>query len=274
VVAGAPAPDVRLVGGVRYGLRGRVVDERGHALAAGLSVRQTLHSSWEFGLGDDGNFEIHGLKAGEVYMSVGLDGDMRDVLPPPLVPIDHRLTLVVPVPSGRIDGHVVAARTLRGSTWVTLRRSNGIVSQTRADADGSFSFAVPENAVVTLSARNDLGETTADAIAKTGEHVALQLLAPASIRGTVRNAPRAFRVSLRTTGRGDVFFGTGGGFELRDITPGHDEVEVTGAGLAARVKLTLAPGEARTIEVELAPGGLPPGDPWPFGDEDEEAAED
>jgi hypothetical protein len=274
VVVGAPAPDVRLVGGVRYGLKGRVVDERGHPVAAALSVQQSPHSDWSLGLGDDGNFEIHGLKAGEVYMSVGLDGDMRDVQPPPLVPMDHPLTLVVPVPSGRIDGHVLASGALRGWTWVMLRRRNGMVSRTRADADGSFSFAVPENTVATLSAYNELGETAADAIAKTGEHVALRLLAPASIRGTVRNAPRAFRVSLRVAGRGDVFFGTRGAFELRDIPPGHDEVEVTAAGLAARVKLTLAPGEARTIEVELARGDLPPGDLWPFGDEDGDAAED
>jgi hypothetical protein len=67
----------------------------------------------------------------------------------------------------------------------------------------------------------------------------------------VRGAPGAFRV--RSGRREELFFATGGAFELRDVPAGETVVEVTAAGVAGRAELTLAPGEMRTVDLALAP---------------------
>jgi hypothetical protein len=264
VADGVPTPEVRLVAGARYRLEGRVIDEQGRPLAlAGLDARQSAESVWEYQLDEDGRFELDGVRAGKVHLSVASGGASLPLQPEPTAPGDHPLTFVVALPAMRIEGRVLSAGPPLGYLAVILNGRAGermLLDRLSAGADGRFSARVQPDAEYTVSVTSDRGETALAENVTPGAQLALQLRPAATIRGTVRGAPGAFKVAITRTGREEVFFATGGAFELRDVPAGETAVEVTASGVAGRAELTLAPGETRTLDLDLAPPEKPAGD--------------
>jgi hypothetical protein len=176
-----------------------------------------------------------------------------------VVPAPQPLTLVVRPHAFRIDGHVLrdgAARRLDTYRVICRNDQGHTLAVLVTDDDGRFSVNVKPDGEYAFSLFGDRGETATAEHVKAGARVDLRLRPPGTLRGTVRGAPRAFRVSASYI-EDEVFFATGGAWELRDVPAGKHTVDVTALGLAARAEITLAPGETRTLDLTLAPVPVP-----------------
>jgi hypothetical protein len=289
VKEGEPVPEVRLVVRTRYKVSGQVVDERGLPVSeAFLDVSQLVPiepwqspaapESWSVILDDDGRFEVDGLLPGTMRLDLRLGG-----VPLPIVSGEHAwdvpgnapITLVTRLPAGRIEGRILGAGPAWQGARVELGGEAGGASLARLlsiDEDGRFSALVPPDAEVSIEAISHQGETAVAEHVRPGDRVELPVRAAATLQGTVRGAPRFFRVELRgSESRSEVFLGTGGTFEMRGVPALSTAVVVTAPGLVAREEITLSPGETRSLDLTLAPPREEPeDDTTPGGDEAEE----
>jgi hypothetical protein len=255
VAEGVPTPEVRLVTGARHHLEGHVLDDQGRPLeGAAVDAHQEVSGGWCAVLRDDGHFELDDLLPGVLRLSVAIGETKLPVLSgevEPVVPAAGPITLIVKGFGGNIDGRVLGERPAHERFTVNV--SGPLGREVTTDDDGRFSVSVQPDAEYALYVTTDRGETAVAERVKAGAHVDMRLRRAGTLRGTVHGAPRVFRVSLRSDSFGEVFFATDGMWEMRNVPAGQNTVEVRAQGLVATQDFTLAPGETRTLDLQLAP---------------------
>jgi hypothetical protein len=175
------------------------------------------------------------------------------------VPGDDSITLVTRLPTGRIEGRILGAGPAWQGASVELSGDAGELSLFQSlpiDEEGRFSAFVPPDAEVSLQAVSREGETAMAEHVRAGDRVELPVRAAATLRGTVRGAPRVFRVDLQASdGRSEVFLGTDGSFEMRGVPALSTTVMVLAEGRVVREEITLSPGETSFLDLTLGPPG-------------------
>lgn len=260
VAKDAPAPDVRLVRQARHTLQGHVIDEQGKPLAgAEIGVEQADGSYLGHGLGDDGAFSFDELAPGEARLRVSFASLKLEVRRNArvTVPADGPITVVAARPSSRIRGRVLrgAEPVARAEVRFICDTQDVFVDIVATDARGQFEAVVPEGVDCAVRATSDHGERARAEHVRAGANLELRFQAPGIVTGTIKNPPKVFRVWLSGSGHEEVFFGTGGHWEIRDVPPGENEVEVKAEGVGARSKLVVPPGGTVHVDLTLTPGG-------------------
>lgn len=240
-------------------LYGRIVDEHGSGIAeANLHAEDVEgHNGLGFDTDEDGRFDVTHLSPGEFTIKASLFGQPLALLREPVkirLPSKQELVLVARAPSAEINGSVRDTLGPRAGVLVDLSNEESFVGSTQTDEAGRFKLrhtACEGGCTLTAEARS--GETAIAEGVRPGNDVSLRLRAAASLRGTVRDAPSSFSVSVQ--GRTfQVFHQTEGRFALHDLPAGKHVVSIQTDDRFAVAQVTLEPGESRSLELVLKLG--------------------
>lgn len=264
-------------------IRGRVQDEAGNPVTAADVRAEGPGRNWSSEqVGDDGRFELRGLRGGEYRVRAALNwsdalrkpGTTDDDVQGEAVTVDPGdeadVLLVVEARNGSISGTVadsaggpigdafVRAERLSDSKAAnaknTLRRARwgGWNEQPiMTDAEGGFTIeGLSEGTYTVWAVRKGGGEGYAENVAAGTDGVSIALQPTGRIEGTVTTpsgaAPQRFKVGVRdeTTGfsQRDSFFATDGRFVFEEVPPGTFFISATSAEGSGDTELTLAEG--------------------------------
>ena len=271
VAEGAPAPEGRVVCDTRS-FRGRVVDPGGEPIAsAGVTASRDPSGNGSYSTDTDreGRFTIEHFGPGIVTLKVQVGGaearlqggESAAVI---TLPVEDEITLVAQVPVGTIEGIVRGGGGPRSGVEVTAECPGKQVSSGETDGAGRFVLRhVAPGGDCTVQAVAANGESAVAEGVHVGSRVELALRAAAKVRGTIAGEEAPFLLYVEGDGffREEVFSGTAGAWDVPGVPAGEVVVRVetdTGHGSA---KVTLAPGEERSIQLTLRPG---------TGDDDDE----
>ena len=258
VAVGAEPIDVVVIVDAQR-LYGRIVDEHGSGIAeANLHAADAEgHDRLSFDTDEDGRFDVTHLSPGDFSIKASLFGQPLPLLREPVnfrLPMKQELILVARAPSAEINGSVRDALGPRAGVLVDLSNEESFVGSTQTDEAGRFKLRhVACDGGCTLTAEASSGETATALGVRPGNDVSLRLRAAASLRGTVRDAPSSFSVSVQG-GTFQVFHQTQGRFELRDLPAGKQVVSIQTDDRFAVAEVTLEPGESRSLELALKLG--------------------
>jgi hypothetical protein len=258
VAVGAEPTDVVVIVDAQR-LYGRIVDEHGSGIAeANLHAEDVEgHNGLGFDTDEDGRFDVTHLSPGDFTIKATLFGNPLPLTREPAMirlPLKQELILVARAPSAEINGSVRDARGPRAGVSVDLSNEESFVGSTQTDEAGRFKLRhVACEGGCTLTAEASSGETVTALGVRPGNVGSLMLRAAASLRGTVRDAPSSFSVSVQG-GTFQVFHQTEGRFALHDLPAGKHVVSVQTDDRFAVAQVTLEPGESRSLELVLKLG--------------------
>lgn len=262
VAEGAPPPEVRLVRDL-LSFHGRVVDPEGDPVGgAGVTVTRDPTGNGSFGTqtGEDGRFVVEHFGAGPVTLKVQvgsrevpLQGGAGVII----LPVAQEVTLVAQVPEGAIEGVVSGSTGPRAEVQVV--GSCGEEGGQSAVTDGAGHFVLLRlrpGADCSLRAVARGGESAVAEAVHVGGRVDLALRAAAKLKGTAAGAGASFVVSVDGEGfsREEVFHGTDGAWDVPGLPAGACVVRISTDTARGSAKLTLAPGEERSVAITLRPG--------------------
>lgn len=268
-------------------IRGRVQDEAGNPVTAADVRAKGPGRSWSSEqVGDDGRFELRGLRGGDYRVRATLNwsdalrkpGTTDDDVQGEAVTVapgeEAEVLLVVEARSGSISGTVVddaggpipdafiraerlsdskasnAKNTLRRARWGGWNEQ-----PIMTDTEGGFTVqGLSEGTYTVWAVRKGGGEGFAENIAAGSDGVSIRLQPTGRLEGSVVTssgaAPQRFKVSVRdeTTGfsRSESFFATDGRFVFEELPPGTFFVAVTSADGSGDAETTLAEGASQT----------------------------
>ncbi|MGH1342540.1 MAG: carboxypeptidase regulatory-like domain-containing protein [Nannocystales bacterium] len=267
-------------------IRGQVQDEAGNPVTAADVRAEGPGRNWSAEqVGDDGRFELRGLRGGEYRVRAALNwsdslrkpGTTDDDVQGEAVTVDAgdeaEVLLVVEARDGTISGTVtdsgggpvsdafIRAERLSDSkaanTKNTLRRARwgGWNDQPiMTDTEGGFTVeGLSEGAYTVWAVRKGGGEGYAENVSSGADGVSIQLQPTGQILGTVTaasgGAPQRFKVTVNdeTTGfsRRESFFATDGRFVIDEMPPGKFFVAASSTEGSGDTEVTLAEGASQ-----------------------------
>lgn len=267
-------------------IRGLVQDEAGNPVSAADIRAEGPGRSWSSEqVGDDGRFELRGLRGGEyrVRASLNWSGSLRkpgtsdDDVQGEAVTVEAgeeaEVLLVVEAREGSISGSVVdsaggpiADAFVRAERLSDSKAANAKNTLRRArwggwneqpimtDTEGGFTVeGLSEGTYTVWAVRKGGGEGYAENIAAGADGVSIRLQPTGSMEGTVASSsgavPQRFKVSVRdeTTGfsRTESFFATDGRFVFEELPPGTFFVSASSAEGSGDTEVTLAEGASQ-----------------------------
>lgn len=267
-------------------IQGRVQDEAGNPVTAADVRAEGPGRRWSSDqVGDDGRFELRGLRGGEYRVRAALNwsdslrkpGTTDDDVQGEAVTVDPgeeaEVLLVVEAREGSISGSVVdsaggpiADAFVRAERLSDSKAANAKNTLRRArwggwneqpimtDTEGGFTVeGLSEGTYTVWAVRKGGGEGYAENIAAGADGVSIQLQPTGRMEGTVASssgaAPQRFKVSVRdeTTGfsRTESFFATDGRFVFEELPPGTFFVAASSAEGSGDTEVTLAEGASQ-----------------------------
>lgn len=259
-------------------IAGVVVDQNG-APVPGVFLSFSLIHGRDFGsatTADDGTFTARSLSGGGDYLFEVKQRDQSSlVLPPasgkrhPPVTVKDGQTHVTGVRvqiryerlaiTGRVTdtaGKPVADATVQavpsGIEWFR-------VPSTTSAENGSFTIGDLPSGAYTVKATGAHGEGSVPSVAAGTKNVAIRLVEPGGIDGTLKGFTRtpevsAFRFDQRFDRRRATVSGTT--FQLRDVPPGKYTLAATFGGETARASVEVVAGTIKTVTLEVQPSGV------------------
>ncbi len=268
-------------------IRGRVQDEAGNPVSSAQIRAEGPGQNWSSDqVGDDGRFELRGLRGGEYRVQADLNwsdalrkpGTNDDDVQGEAVTVEAggeaEVLLVVEARNASISGRVlddaggpIADAFVRAERASDSQAANAKNSLRQArwggwneqpimtDTEGGFTLeGLSEGSYTVWAVRKGGGEGYAENIAAGSGGVTVELQPTGRMEGTVVSssgaAPQRFEIRLRddTTGfsRRESFFATDGRFEFEELPPGTFFISATSADGSGDTEVTLAKGASQT----------------------------
>ncbi|MFO0548787.1 MAG: carboxypeptidase-like regulatory domain-containing protein [Polyangiaceae bacterium] len=264
VVPGGTLDPVRWV--LRGGalVEGRVLDvENRPVKRAWVSLAGTPENV--VGTDEEGRFVAMNFSRGPVDVDVSLSFGQPlqitsgGVLSPPF---DHVYDIVVSAPVGRISGHVEGADLELDAPQVFYQCSSTSKDSRTSDLvnvelDGHFTITrLPSDAVCSLDVSGALGASAHRDGVRPGAEVTFALIAGATLRGHLADAPAVFEVSWQAEqggfSSGETFVGTHGEWVRAGVHPGPGDLYIRAPdGRTWTARVTVMSGESREVTVQL-----------------------